>query len=410
MSVEKIPSVAAHSGINAKGSVGVKAGHGANSADNSSDPGDTFGALLSSLGGDDVELSVANSAFTSTADDQLSGDVISDGGAFLAFPPVDQAAPFAVTAASISDVLLGGFQDEVLPAGEIPSANVFGLTTANSPSASTLPGTKQGFRSSGLMVLGQISDVTGPVSAGTKTARLLKDRGRTEIATAVMNETKLSANATEISKLDLRSMSEKVEFRGTAHTPAAVDLLPVDGWQQTEFRREKAIFKVNSSTVGADASTTNGLEARPSSFNLESLASDVGSGMAQHDQNAEAYWVSSDLKNAEMKLDGFGEGSVEVSVSVHGNQTHVAFRTDDVQTRLAMEDANTALKDMLSNEGLDLAGLSVGTSSAGDGGSHDRRSRQDGRLALANNLADKFPSGATGHIVTRRVGQLDVFV
>ena len=120
--------------------------------------------------------------------------------------------------------------------------------------------------------------------------------------------------------------------------------------------------------------------------------------------------MSSDLKNAEMKLDGFGDGLVEISISVHGNQTHVAFRTDEAQTRLALEDAGTTLKDMLSKEGLNLAGVSVGASGNGGEGAQDPRSRQESRPSRISNLVSKFPSENSGHVVTSRVGQLDVFV
>ena len=66
------------------------------------------------------------------------------------------------------------------------------------------------------------------------------------------------------------------------------------------------------------------------------------------------------MKRAELQLEGLGEGPVEVSISVYGNQTQVAFRSDESQTRSMLEGAGGALRDMLSQEGLELAGVYVG--------------------------------------------------
>lgn len=410
MSVEKIPNAAAHGNSNTKGGVNIKGGHGAQGSGHVVDSEGGFGALLSSLGVDDADATVATNAFAITPDDQMKANANSDGGALTAFTSLAQSVSPTATGASVADIVVASIQDALLPTGGAPSPEGGGLTVADALSSRVLTGVKQGFHSSGQTDLKQMSDATEPRSGGAKTGRFLKERGRTEGVSADMVVPTQSANVMYSSKSDMRLFGEKVEFRSQALAPAVVDVLPLDVGQQTEFRRDKAIFKVNSTTSGSDLGTASVTDAVSPSFSLESLSSDVGAGMAQGDQNPGTYWLSSDLKNAEMKLDGFGESSVEVSVSVHGSQTHVAFRTDDVQTRLAMEDANVALKDMLSKEGLDLAGVYVGTSGAGGDEAHDRRSRQDGRTAPLSNLAGKFPTGASDLVVTGIAGKLDVFV
>lgn len=429
MSVEKIPNVAAHGASTAQNGGNIKGGHGAGAGD-AGDPQGGFGALLSSLGVDDAEPTLTINAVSTTSDEQIRGDAGSDGSVLLAFTPMVQAASLPVTAASVTDDARGsirnallaiggtpvvddiaglGAQSALLSVGDTSGVDSDGLVTANALFTGVFPSTNQGFRSPGQTGLSQMPDATGPSSSGTKTVRLLKERGRTEIASSVTTVPMQSPNVADASRLDMRVLSDKAEL-GRAIAPGPVDAFPLEVGQQTEFRRDKAIFKMNSTTAGADVSATNGLDTKPLNLSLEGMAPDVGAGMTQGDQNPGTYWMSSDLKNAEMKLDGFGEGPVEVSISVHGNQTHVAFRTDEAHTRLALEDAGATLKDMLSKEGLNLSGVSVGTSGAGGDGTQDHCSRQEGRPALIGNLANKFPSGTSGHIVTSRVGQLDVFV
>lgn len=99
-----------------------------------------------------------------------------------------------------------------------------------------------------------------------------------------------------------------------------------------------------------------------------------------------SYWISNDVQKAEMKLDGLGDKPVEVSISMSGNQAHVAFRTDEVQARDALENASLQLKEMLQRDGVVLSGMSVGTSAGGDagaGGSQDRNARQGSRQVVA---------------------------
>ena len=99
-----------------------------------------------------------------------------------------------------------------------------------------------------------------------------------------------------------------------------------------------------------------------------------------------SYWISTDVQKAELTLDGLGKKPVEVSITMHGNEAHVAFRTDEVQARDALENASAQLKEMLQRDGVVLSGMSVGTSAGGDagtGGSQDRNARQGSRAVVA---------------------------
>lgn len=122
-----------------------------------------------------------------------------------------------------------------------------------------------------------------------------------------------------------------------------------------------------------------------------------------------AYWIGNDVQNAEMKLDGIGTEPVEVSIRMQGNEAHIAFRTDEILARSALESASVHLKDLLQREGLVLSGVSVGTSGAGDSGDQERRSRQGLRQSV---VVSQQPAGGDRITGTGRAtrGALDLFV
>ena len=122
-----------------------------------------------------------------------------------------------------------------------------------------------------------------------------------------------------------------------------------------------------------------------------------------------AYWISNDVQNAEMKLDGIGLDPVEVSIRMHGNEAQVAFPTDEMQARAALENAGTHLKELLQREGLVLTGVSVGTAGTGDSSGKNGKSRQDGRQSVVASVTSVRPDrgGMAGRIAG---GTLDLFV
>jgi flagellar hook-length control protein FliK len=94
------------------------------------------------------------------------------------------------------------------------------------------------------------------------------------------------------------------------------------------------------------------------------------------------YWVTQNVQNAEMKLDGLGASPVEVSIHVQGNEAQISFRSDEAATRGVLEGAAAHLKDMLQREGMVLTGVSVGTSGSGDSNGGQRQARQSARQGL----------------------------
>ena len=403
MSVDKVPNMAANGARLTKSTGSVKGGQGAGETERQDDG---FGALLSSLGVDDAKPVVETSAGAVAPEDPVVVDANPVGNLPTSLTTIFRV-PTLSTGAGVADELASSVATPVDDA--LGSAGGI-LMAADMRAPSALAGTKSNFHSNALSDSSEAPDALGIGNTVAKSARLSRERGRTEIVSTGAVAQTSAAISVDATKFELREVGARVEIVGIVPIPVAADALPLEAGMMSEFRREKAIFKAHSTATGSDFGVANGSDARPTSLSLEGMAPDVGGGMAQGDQSPGTYWVSSDMKNAEMKLDGFGESPVEVSISMRGNQAHVAFRTDEIETRLALADASVTLKDMLSKEGLDLAGVSVGTSGAGGDTARDHRPRQENRPMRIDNLASKFPSGVSGDIVSSRAGRLDVFV
>jgi flagellar hook-length control protein FliK len=94
-----------------------------------------------------------------------------------------------------------------------------------------------------------------------------------------------------------------------------------------------------------------------------------------------SYWATNGVQNAELTLDGFGKDPVEVHISVDGDQAQVDFRSNQPDVRQALEGASAQLRTMLSGEGLQLTGMSVGTSGRGNTPSEGRQPKPAPRQA-----------------------------
>jgi flagellar hook-length control protein FliK len=122
-----------------------------------------------------------------------------------------------------------------------------------------------------------------------------------------------------------------------------------------------------------------------------------------------SYWATHGVQSAELTLDGLGNEPVEVRISVDGDQTQVDFRSNQPEVRQALESASAQLKTMLSGEGLQLTGMSIGTSgrgqTPGEGGQPKPSPRQTTRVSLEPAVV------TTARVANLSVGQaLDLYV
>lgn len=178
------------------------------------------------------------------------------------------------------------------------------------------------------------------------------------------------------------------------------------GFRQTERSTEKALAK----QVGGVTDGAWGSQALFSATRVDAPSATVNAALPSPETvvaEQVSYWITNDVQNAELKLDGFGPDPVEVSISLQGNEAHVAFRTDQAATRDVLENAVPHLKELLKNEGLVLSGVSVGTSGQQDGqGSQERRPRSGMRQ-----MSVAAPEAVTTQGVGRNSGRaVDLFV
>lgn len=122
-----------------------------------------------------------------------------------------------------------------------------------------------------------------------------------------------------------------------------------------------------------------------------------------------SYWASHGVQTAELMLDGFGDAPVEVSILLNGDQAQIDFRTDQAGVRQVLENAAVQLKDMLSSQGLQLAGVSVGSSGMGGDAGGDRHQRPAAQqITLVKTEAVGVSGGRAANPAVGR--SLDLFV
>ncbi len=80
-----------------------------------------------------------------------------------------------------------------------------------------------------------------------------------------------------------------------------------------------------------------------------------------------AFWVQQKTQRAEMTIDRQGQ-PVQVQVAITGNEAHVTFRSNEQQTRDMLDASTAQLREMLEQQGLNLAGVTVQTGNAGGQG------------------------------------------
>jgi flagellar hook-length control protein FliK len=90
-----------------------------------------------------------------------------------------------------------------------------------------------------------------------------------------------------------------------------------------------------------------------------------------------SYWINQRTQNAELTLQRDGQ-AVEVSVTLTGNEAHVAFRSDQSQTRELLDSSMAQLSELLRSQGLVLSGMTVGTS-AGQGDDANKNAERQGQ-------------------------------
>lgn len=304
--------------------------------------------------------------------------------------PMDAAALLAQSAAWNGGTTVG---EQSLP-GNAQASAVGGVTTVQRPAATPPAVPQQGLvppeAAGEPLADGLKKAAKGGVDASAKSLAAAEPTGKVVVAP----DSKATAANQRTVDLQSAPLATAIASASLAQT-----------FQREDQPRERSVFRSTASegTVApqavSSASPTLTVSTTPEAIApTEALVAEKVS-----------YWISNNVQNAEMKLDGIGERPVEVSIRMQGNEAHVSFRTDELQTRAALENAGVHLKDLLQREGLVLSGVSVGTAGTGDSGAQDRKSRQGARQST---VAALQPIRADSHSTSGRVtgAGLDLFV
>ncbi len=347
------------------------------------DPLATEAAMDKLLQGSAAELAAAASLLPVPADVQLQPEVQSDTSALLAQAAQWAAAPGANSEQTRSNAVNGVAAH--LAGAKLPPA-------PNKPDSAAQAGG----------VLGDVAtEMAGKAVKAQKDAFARHVEAQSALATP--EQTSSPAADTRLA-LVLQKVAE-APMSPIATALAAAGAGAVAPARREDGARERSVFRSN-----APEGSAPGQSYVPSASSaLTTAAPEPVATMDTYVAEKVAYWISNDVQNAEMKLDGIGEMPVEVSIRMQGNEAHIAFRSDELQAREALENAGLHLKEMLQREGLVLSGVSVGTSGAGDAGGQERKSRQGARQS---GVASVQPAQSDGVANARRStgGALDLFV
>lgn len=191
--------------------------------------------------------------------------------------------------------------------------------------------------------------------------------------------------------MDPRALSESGQLQATSQKAAekgagsvsdvaglvAATPLPIDaGASTSDFYRDRTELP-GSEHSGFGATTVGQAWTESGGAVLTDLGHRVADGMAVSPEDAVAeqvtYWLSESLKNAELTVEHAGQ-PVDVRVSLAGNEAHVAFHSDQAQTRELLTDKMEQLRELLRGEGLVLSGATVDAGTSGQTGDQGGRS------------------------------------
>ena len=256
--------------------------------------------------------------------------------------------------------------------------------------------------------------VATALASGTNAARVALP----EVAAPLQaNEWLVHRNALQAHALSAAEQESKIRQGVVLATPGAVAADVAAAWvlgQGEALVRPADRFAAKSSVGGGG---TSGVEGGfggvfPGTSRTD-LTYEIPASSAVVAETAVAetvsYWASHGVQTAELALDGFGDSPVEVRIVLNGDQAQVDFRTDQAGVRQMLDTATSQLKDLLLSQGLQLVGVSVGTSGKGSDRGDDRHARQNAYQA-------KLPQTEALGAVNTRVGNpavgrsLDLFV
>lgn len=342
-----------------------------------------------------------------------SGRPDSDGPATTPGSGVAQSGLVQPASAGSVDKRWGGAE----PATSTPSDVLSGLAvTANAPKPADMDAVVVANESPAVASTGAFAEPKSPVS------RRLHDSGKPSALGASLSDS--GGSAARVEGLALAEQAPKSDWRTVyaAQTDRMVSLANpaqgenhggfkvLAGLRDTEHPSGRSVFAPLDGVAagaGAPAGYTSNVAPGPGT----SAGADMpfASGSSGEVAQKVHYWITRGVQNAELQLDAFGGGAVDISISMQGNEAQVEFRSDQPEARRMLQDAMPQLRELLRSEGLELSGGFVGTSAQQD--SNGSRDGSDMPRAKAGAVTVRAHDEAKpGRSIVGPTRALDVFV
>lgn len=394
MSVEHSPSAGA-----ARTAASGMAGHGRARGQGTPVEAGGFAALLLGLGADEMPQ---GEALTSALDGTLAAPgeaALTDAGpaglplaaeaipADLLLAQALQQAPAQLLPAAGGDGAMDGFPASALAAGDVPlplaaRAEAAAVQAAPGTGAQAPRAEAPGLAASPLATEAGLALPAAELPQAGRGAAQQRAQHKSQAAELVTQAVQaLQAQRAELPPAGLAAAGDERTIQGAALAQLLQSAgLGEAGARPGERRAEKQVFRPIGSAEGGAWSGPAGFDAG----RLDLPATALVPGLSPEARVAEqvSYWIGRGVQNAEMEVEGLGEGPVQVSIELQGQEARVEFRADQVQTRQVLEGATAHLRELLEREGLVLSGVTVGSSGGqGEGGRESRPSRPGGRQA-----------------------------
>lgn len=341
-----------------KAAAAPAAGHaGARASEGAGEDAGGFALLLSSMEAGELQ----DPALPETAAEPLTTDPAraDAGAAALAWPLPAALQPLAPSAQPTADTALAG------PRAGLPGAAQSASLQAWGPEAVA-----------GLEAPSPQSEPAATAEPLLQQAELAR-RTAQQRAKALGAEAAPSAQEAQERKFVLQQalQAAAAQTHADGAAPAAAVTAQVAatgsellrGWRAREDQSAPAASSAAMAVAGVDGAQAGSSLAGGAATSLPVPAAAPDAALLTEQRVAEqvSYWVRRGVHKAELELDGPGEGAVQVSIALQGQQARVEFRADAAQTRQLLEDSTPQLRELLAREGLVLADVSVGTSGGG---------------------------------------------
>lgn len=444
-----------------QGAQASSASHAAKSRGKAPDAGgNSFVALLNSL---DAQAGDASMTALAADDGTASGAALKDGPPDTGSPLADPAQLLASVAGTFAsaDVLPGDAGEPALAAApqavgkpgphvRAPGAVLADAATAVAHAQTAVAASEAASQESGLGLDAQAPESIAELVAGLKMPGAGTDKA--QIPTAAHTSTvRLAARADEVVPSAAKAAAAAAQafdpsratatIGGLVRTTAGASVDPRDSKLASTWALAQSTSPATAALQAPPETRDAGLSDpggdKPGSGNPSFLASgalasaerglggaanaagdvrfaDVASSqpMAPDELLAQqvSVWAAGKTQAAELKLDGFGEQPIEISIALNGNEAEVAFRSDHALARDLLQSALPELREMLRNEGLVLSGMTVGTSDRGAAEAGGRQAGRDSQSGAGNDgRRDAAPAPAAPARAARPQGAVDVF-